>query len=102
MKDEVPRILETLLVEVQELRGEIRYLTGGILNCERAADYLGISARNLHELVRRGRIKRVTLSQNRFGFCREELERYAAEQEETYTDPTEAVVERLYSEATGE
>jgi excisionase family DNA binding protein len=101
-EDSSTKILKALLVEVRELRNAVRLANGGMFRCEEAASYLGISQRNLYSLVREGEIRRVALSQNRFGFRRSELDRYAAEHEDVYRDDTDAVVDRLFSEANGD
>ncbi|HIJ73183.1 MAG TPA: helix-turn-helix domain-containing protein [Candidatus Hydrogenedentes bacterium] len=102
MKGEGPQAFEALLVEIRRLTDEIHLLAGAVLNGRQAAEYIGISVRNLHTLVRKGKIKRVALSENRFGFRRAELESYAAKNEKAVTDDTEAVVDRLYAEANGD
>jgi len=101
-EDNATEILKALLVEVRNLRSEMRFANGGVLSCEEAASYLGISPRNLYHLVRQGKIRRVGLSQNRFGFRRVELDRYASEHEEVLSDDTDAVVNRLFAEANGD
>ena len=73
LDENAAEILKALLVEVKELRSEMRSAKGGVLSCREAAQYLGISQRNLYSLLRQGKIKRVALSQSRFGFRRAEL-----------------------------
>jgi Helix-turn-helix domain len=80
------RLISELLHEVRDLRADLRALTGAVLNREQAAGYLGLSVRNLHELVKRGLVKRVTLSTGRYGFRREELDRYLEENEHAILD----------------
>jgi len=102
LEDSSTEILKALLVEVRKLRSEVRSANGGVLSCEEAANYLGISQRNLYYLLRQGKIKRVVLSPNRFGFRRVELDQYVVEHEEVLGDDAEAVVDRLFAEANGD
>ncbi|MBI5090903.1 MAG: helix-turn-helix domain-containing protein [Candidatus Hydrogenedentes bacterium] len=69
-------MMAALIEEVRGLRADLRALTGAVLNREQATSLLGISVRNLHDLVKQGSIKRVALSTGRYGFRREELDRY--------------------------
>lgn len=93
------RLMTELINEVRKLRTEMRALTGAVMNREQAATYLGISVRNLHELVKQGLLKRVALSTGRYGFRREELDRYLASHENLYCDDGIETVDRLYAEA---
>jgi excisionase family DNA binding protein len=94
-------LMGELLGEVKALRAEMKAARRAVLTRDEASDYLGISPRTLHSLVSEGKIKRVSLSEGRFGFRREELDRYAIEHEAAHEDVAESNGKRIYASAMG-
>lgn len=94
-------IMEAVLDEVRALREELRVTRRPTMARDDAAEYLGVSVRTLHELVTAGRIKRVQVSEGRYVFRREELDRYLLDNEAFHEEPTDANGKRIYSEAVG-
>ncbi len=101
MSETMGGIMESVLTEVRALRDELRVSRRPTMARDEAADYLGVSPRTLHELVVTGRIKRVRLSESRYVFRREEMDRYLVENEAFHEEPSETNGKRLYAASKG-
>ena len=82
----MPSTNEAILERLNSIEALLRVQNRATLRAKEAAEFLGVCPRTLHELVKAGKIKRVQLSDGRFGFRREEMERYAIENEAFYAD----------------
>ena len=91
MQDTDEKILERL----SSIEALLRVQNRATLRAKEAAEFLGVCPRTLHDLVKAGRIKRVQLSNGRFGFRREEMVRYACENEAFYADTDKAWLDAI-------